>query len=390
MKKRIAILVEASIFDRKGLFNAVFNRCINLKKIADYEIDLFLLSSYKGVLSSVISKEKRQKRPISIVLDGLHYSILWRRKSIIDYLLYHKLGIREFFHPLYNKRIASKFYQYDLLDVHSGGGETALEVKRRYGIPYVVSWHGSDIHTAPYHDNLTRQKVAKILENADCNFFVSNALKKEAENLGNIGKSEILYNGVSEKFRIYSDEERISLRNKYFVNECKVVAFVGNIIPIKNPESLVPIFSHISKEYNGPIKFWVIGDGELRRDIEINMIKEGVNCVFWGNQSTTILPEIYQCIDVLVIPSRNEGLALVAGEAINCGANVIGTRVGGIPEVIGENNCVSLEPGFEAQISRKVVCYLVNKQEQTLPEFINWKKTAALENKIINRIISKE
>ena len=46
--------------------------------------------------------------------------------------------------------------------------------------------------------------------------------------------------------------------------------------------------------------------------------------------------------DVLILPSINEGLPLTVVEGLACGCNVVGSLVGGIPEVIGEDNCVDL------------------------------------------------
>ena len=386
-KKRVAVLVEASIYERKGLFNAVYNRCLYLKKIAAYDVDIYLLSSYKGLIASVLSDEKAPDRPDRYDVGDLDYRILWRKKSIIDYILYHKLGRRELFHSKYNKQISILFKDYDLLDIHSGGGETALEVKKRYNIPFIVTWHGSDIHTAPLHDAWTRALTKTILENAYCNCFVSKALKIEAEKLGEIKKSEILYNGVSDSFYTYPVDKRNELRSSYSVEHCKVVAFVGNVIPVKNPESLASIFSIITKLYKSPVKFWVIGDGELRPSVEQQMKQFNVDCVFWGNQPASEMSKYFQCIDVLTVPSRNEGLPLVSAEAIRCGANVVGSKVGGIPEVIGEENCVVLKDGYEHVFAEKAVCFLRHKREQSLPDYINWAVTAEKENSIIMELL---
>ena len=46
--------------------------------------------------------------------------------------------------------------------------------------------------------------------------------------------------------------------------------------------------------------------------------------------------------DVLLMPSRAEGLGLSAVEALACGTPVVATRVGGIPEVVPESGCGEL------------------------------------------------
>jgi hypothetical protein len=69
----------------------------------------------------------------------------------------------------------------------------------------------------------------------------------------------------------------------------------------------------------------------------------------------------------------------VCAEAISCGANVVGSDVGGIAEVIGRQNVVPHGDDFVPQIAAKVVAMLNAKQEQTLPPEISWAETTVLE-----------
>ena len=91
------------------------------------------------------------------------------------------------------------------------------------------------------------------------------------------------------------------------------------------------------------------------------------------------MPGIMNCIDVLVLPSLNEGLPLVCAEALRCGANVVGSDVGGIAEVIGRGNVVPLGEGFEKNMAEKIVHMLLDKPSQPLPSYISWEKTSEIE-----------
>ena len=101
------------------------------------------------------------------------------------------------------------------------------------------------------------------------------------------------------------------------------------------------------------------------------------------------MPALMNCVDVLVLPSLNEGLPLVCAEALKCGANVVGSDVGGIAEVIGHQNVVPHGPDFVPQFAKKVVAMLEARDEsddfagqqavQQLPPEISWAKTTARE-----------
>ena len=101
---------------------------------------------------------------------------------------------------------------------------------------------------------------------------------------------------------------------------------------------------------------------------------------FFGNLPSTDMPSIMNCIDVLVLPSLNEGLPLVCAEALSCGAAVVGSDVGGVAEVIGKDNVVPHGGSFVTGMADKIVSFLDGKSpSQTLPSAISWSLTAAQE-----------
>ena len=116
------------------------------------------------------------------------------------------------------------------------------------------------------------------------------------------------------------------------------------------------------------------------------------------------------CIDLLVLPSLNEGLPLVCAEALRCGANVVGSDAGGIAEVIGADSVVPLCDAFVDTLAEMALSYLAARSvstasgpdsvyapasdsiqqlsgpdsvsgahHQTLPEDFSWSRTAARE-----------
>lgn len=387
--KKIALIVASSIYNQKGLFNAVHNRAQYLKKIALYDIDVYLLSTYKSKFVMFLRGDKPKLRPDSYEKDGILYHILWRKNSIVDYFLYHKLHRAELFHDRYDRRIASLFKDYDLLNVHSGASNLALQVKKQFRVPYVITWHGSDIHTIPFNGKKQLEKTKKLIDNASCNFFVSRGLLEIANKITKKFNYEILYNGANELFYRYSEQERYQLRKDFGVNASKVVAFIGNVIDVKNPLSLPAIFKNVKDKYSSNVHFWVIGDGVLRNKLENLLLDGTVECVFWGNQPIEMIPRLLQCIDVVVLPSRNEGFGMVLVEAIKCGANAVASKVGGTCEILGEEDTFNLSDNFIDKISSRIVYYLDNNIKQSLDERFSWETTASIENSVIMNILHK-
>ena len=341
--KKIAIIFDGDLNNRKGFFNAVLERARLMGKDADYAVDVYCICTKENSLVRMLRHTARKETPAVANVDGVNVRVLWFDFSLIDYVLSVKLHCKAIFIYRRIKQVTSVFAEYDLLMAHSFvAGNIARSVNKKYGIPYVVTWHGSDIHTAPFSNSSTKALTADVLRNASLNFFVSEALRSTAAKICEPQENwKVSYNGVSPSFCKYSEEKRAELREKYGVSGKKVVAFVGGVVAIKNVALLPQIFSKIKEKYTGDVKFWVIGDGKLRVQIEKEIQALGLDCKFWGNQPPEMMPEYMNCMDLLLLPSKNEGLPLVVVEAAACGSSVAASDVGGIREAIGAENVVA-------------------------------------------------
>lgn len=400
--KKVAVIFESSPFDRKGLFNSAHNRTLHLVETGEVQLDAYCMH----IRDSFITRKLRHtpKVPVrkTVTIDGVSYNMMWRRFFWTD-------RVRKIFGCApkrlyaYISKQVEKFSGYDAIIAHSyEGGLLAYEVNRRHGIPYMVTWHGSDVHTHPLRDVERLKMTARIMDRAQVNFFVSTALMAASEKITENARKEVLYNGVNTLFSALSEDDRTAVRRRYGVGpEDRVIAYVGNFYPVKNVDVLPEIFAAVQDDFelhlrDNPqlsmnLKFWVIGDGRLRKEVEHRIkLQSSTNVNFYGNVPVEEMPRMMNCIDLLVLPSRNEGLPLVTMEALRCGASVIGSDVGGIPEVIGKEFCVpfnvkldgSLEYGdkdFVNRFSQKVVRQLFFPKDQLLDECFDWKKTARKE-----------
>ena len=379
---KLAVIFESSPFDRKGLFNAVHNRVKHLVETGECEIDVFCIHSRDTALTRRLRHTPEVPFVDDVTIDGIRYNMLWYDFSLIDHALVYKLSRRPFFFGKYLSRSVAILEGYDHVIAHSfTGGLFAQEAFRRFGVPYSVTWHGSDVHTHPWRNSLIFKDTRAVMEDASCNFYVSSALRTESDKITVSARKEVLYNGVSDDFVRYTDDRRQALREKYGLSpEEKVVAFVGSIVAVKNVSVLQPLFHEIRSRYDGPLKFWMVGDGKLRGAVEPAMVSdETLDVRFWGNVPAEEMPSVMNCIDVMVLPSLNEGLPLVCAEAVRCGASVVGSDVGGVPEVIGRERVVPLGDGLVRGMASKVVDLLHSAPAQDVPTAMSWKSTAQKE-----------
>jgi len=166
-----------------------------------------------------------------------------------------------------------------------------------------------------------------ILPRADGIKFVSNALSEKYINFFN------LENCKAQKVAFYSyiatqAFSKTDMHNNY-------ILLVGHPYSVKGVDIMIKAFNRISSEYPA-IRLEIIGHCEDRSYYE-TLTAGNKNITFSkGIEYSEIVPKFERCV-FLVLPSRTEGIPRVLIEAMACGKAVIGSRVGGIPEVIEEN-----------------------------------------------------
>ena len=389
--KRIAVIFESSPFDRKGLFNAVHNRVKSLLASGECWVDAYCIHSRDNAFTRAVRHTPYAPDVSSVEIDGITYRLLWYKFSILDHITLEKFGIRPFLFKKFMDHHVPFLQGYDVVIAHSFTGALfAYEGYKRYGTPYFANWHGSDVHTHPWRHSVILKDTRKIMEAARCNFFVSKALMKFSNKITFNARKEVLYNGVSDDFVPFDDAAMAEAREDFGIQEYeKTIAFVGNLSTVKNVKALPEIYRSVAQIFADKypwesLRFLIVGDGKLMDPLReafrpLWLGPLNMNVTFYGNLEPEDMPALMNCIDVLVLPSLNEGLPLVCAEALRCGANVVGSDVGGIAEVIGRGNVVPLGEGFEKNMAEKIVHMLLDKPSQPLPSYISWEKTSEIE-----------
>ena len=355
MKPKLAILFESSPFDRKGMFNAIHEKVKRLVADGTFQVEAFCIHSRDNAFTRRVRHTPECEKVDSIIVEGVTYHILWYPFTITDHILTEILSCKPLFFKRFLRHILPLFKSFDLVEAHSTtAGCVACELKKEFGIPYVVTWHGSDIHTHPYKNSLVRKATCNVIRSAEMNVYVSKALMLQSRLLVDDAPSQVIFNGVSENFFPLEAAKRELLRRDFHIPlNTRVVAFVGNLHPVKNVLTLPRIFKNLKAAYSGNLLFWIIGDGKLRRALEAELRNTASNLpvVLWGNIPSPEMPRMMNCIDLLVLPSLNEGLPLVCCEALRCGCNVVASDVGGVAEVVGKDFVTALAEDFAEKMA---------------------------------------
>ena len=131
---------------------------------------------------------------------------------------------------------------------------------------------------------------------------------------------------------------------------------VASLVPVKDHSTLLAAFA-ATRELFPDARLSLVGDGPLRESLRRRAEELGVadSVTFHGDLSHDRLPDLYRSADLCVLSSRFEAQGMVALEAAACGTPTIGTRVGVIPELIG-NDAVAVSDA--AGLTQRMLCLL--------------------------------
>ena len=100
----------------------------------------------------------------------------------------------------------------------------------------------------------------------------------------------------------------------------------------------------------------LVGDGTHRTRLEVLAEELGIapRVKFLGAVPHTSLVDVYNSADLLVVPSYSEGLGKVALEGMSCGLPVIGTNVGALPALLGNQRGLVVRSGDSQQLAAAI------------------------------------
>jgi glycosyltransferase involved in cell wall biosynthesis len=213
-------------------------------------------------------------------------------------------------------------------------------VCKRLSVPHVCTEHGDVSMNKSISAKIKFLFLTVFTKKIVC---VSEAVRKNAARVVLFPKKLMLiHNGIA-----VQDVKESTFRTEFGIPDTAlVIGNVGNLYPVKGQRYLIQAFSHLTESY--PDSYLVlVGRGSeketlqtLGEELRIPVKK----LIFTGFRND--ISNIIRSFDIYVQPSISEGLPLSLLEAMSIGVPVIATDVGGVAEIIGNDERGMLVPPY--------------------------------------------
>ncbi len=210
-------------------------------------------------------------------------------------------------------------------------GVVALWLKKKYGLPYVITAHGSDVlgynnkRGFRYLYPLISGKWKKIVREAKLIVSPSKFLAGKIGKFTN-ARIRVIPNGIdSNKFKPLKKKKKILVVTKLQEN--------------KGVQDMLDALKSV--DLNG-WKVEIVGEGPYRKALEEKIKENGltssVKLLGWIDNNSKEMKELYGRASIFISASHFENMSIVLLEALASGCRVIAADVGGNPEFIAKEN----------------------------------------------------
>ncbi|MGB1315228.1 MAG: glycosyltransferase [Chitinophagales bacterium] len=250
------------------------------------------------------------------------------------------------------------------------------------GVPIIVhTFHGHVFHS---YFNPLKTKIFLNIERylskkSSKTIAISNKQFEELCNDFEIDKPEkfeIVPLGFDLK-RFYSDKEekRLNFREKYKLGEEDIaIGIIGRLVPVKNHSFFLQAFKLLKEKTNKNVKAIIIGDGELKEEIFAEAAALNLNINNTNSETTDIIftswikdiDAALPGLDIVALTSLNEGTPVSLIEAQAAGVPIVSTKVGGIEDVVNENETAFLSEKDDVDTFTNHLLSLVESKEKKI------------------------
>lgn len=197
--------------------------------------------------------------------------------------------------------------------------------------PFIISAWGSDIFSFPKQSLFHRILLKWILGKADYLCSTSHVMAKEMDcYIKASQKIEVIPFGVDVNQFSPPEEPESAAQGKVIFGVAKYLQ------PVYGLDILLEAFALLHKIKPDQALLRIAGDGPELFRLQSLAARLGIDKhVEWlGAMPNSKIPQFYRNLDVVVVPSRQESFGVTAVEGSACARPIIASRVGGLPEVV--------------------------------------------------------
>ena len=239
-------------------------------------------------------------------------------------------------------------YQPDIVHTHaSKAGALGRKAAFDCSVPIVVhTYHGHVFHSYfNWWKTTLFQAIEKRLAKKTTGIIAISELQKNdlalKYKICKPEKIEIINLGLDlGPFNENKSDNRDKTRAEFGLHDSEIaIAIVGRLAPIKNHDLFLKCASVINEKTSKKVVYFIVGGGEEFTSIEekVNALKAkgiDIRMTSWIKDINTFNAGM----DILCLTSKNEGTPVSLIEAQAAGIPFVSTKVGGIKDIVSENN----------------------------------------------------
>lgn len=277
------------------------------------------------------------------------YQQPFRLPSFLPRIYFHEVDVGRyplFEYPPYDLALAVRMHEVvkshglDLLHVHyaiphATSAWIAREMLREAGsdVKVITTLHGTDI-TIVGQDRSFHPITKFSIEKSDRITAVSQYLRQQTfKAFGCAGcQVEVIYNFIDPD--VYNRSKYPPLLSEQLNGGRRVLMHVSNFRPVKRVRDIVRIYARVQEAV--PSVLVMVGDGPDRVEAEAEAQMLGVERTVHFLGKIDVVAPLLAGADLFLLPSQSESFGLSALEALASGTPVVGSKAGGLVEVVKE------------------------------------------------------
>lgn len=255
------------------------------------------------------------------------YAKIFKSQSQYFYELPHR---KTSFVSIFGLLFFCREHQIQIIHSHGFGAGVFAFLPSLFGVNVIHTFHG--LHFQKTLKGLFKNTVERVLSLARTNHIcVSQSEKLKAATLGIT--AEVIPNGITESQR--------ELRKTNIQHQAKLVGVLSRLDSFKNVSWVINNYDLIAKTWPD-VKIEIAGDGEDKDNLQKQITKHNLDSVIKMVGSQPPL-SFFERIDILLCPSKGEGLPYTVLEAMSFGVPIVASKVPGHVDLLPSQNLFSLE-----------------------------------------------